>query len=449
MVESRWQRALRAIRVDLTPLRRYRDYRLLVLAATISLFGSFITMVAAPLQLKELTHSYVAVGLIGVAEFVPLMTFGLWGGAIADAFDRRRVVLVTELVQLACTATLVINSMLDRPHAWVIYVVAAGSAAATATQRPSVDALMPRLVPHEHQASASAVSGLQHNGAEIIGPALGGLLAVWSLPVAYGIDAATFVVSLLLFARIRPVPPSEHAEPVSWRGIGEGLRYAAGRRDLLGTYLIDIAAMTFAMPQALYPFLADEMHAPHALGLLYTAGAVGGVLATLTSGWTSRVHRQGLAIILAAMGWGVGMALAGAMLNLWWVLACLAVAGAADMVSGIFRSTIWNQTIPDHLRGRLAGIELLSFTSGPTLGNARAGLMARLGGVRFSIGVGGLACMGAVAVVAALLPDFARYDSRTDPHAVAERERRAGSGRRAVDAPGHGGAPGEPSLEQA
>lgn len=449
MADSTWQRALRAVRADLTPLRRFRDYRLLVAAASISLFGSYVTMVAAPLQLKDLTHSYVAVGLIGVAEFVPLMTFGLWGGAIADAFDRRRVVLLTEVVQLACTAGLTINSLLDRPHAWVIYVVAAGSAAATATQRPSMDALMPRILPHEHQPAASAIQGLQHNGAAIVGPALGGVLAVWSLPVAYGIDGTTFVVSLLLFARIRPVPPGDHAEPVSWRGIGEGLRYAAGRRDLLGTYLVDIVAMTFAMPQALYPFLADQLHAPHALGLLYAAGAVGGVLATLSSGWTSRVHRHGLAIIGAAIGWGGGMALAGVAPNLWWVLACFALAGAADMISGIFRSTIWNQTIPDHLRGRLAGIELLSYTSGPTLGNARAGLMARLGGVRFSIGGGGLACIGAVVAVAALMPQFTRYDSRTDPHAVAERQRRAGSGRRPVGAPAHPAASGQPGLEQA
>jgi MFS family permease len=413
-----------AVRLDITPLRRYRDYRLLVAAASISLFGSYITMVAAPLQMKELTHSYVAVGLIGAAEFVPLMTFGLWGGAIADAFDRRRVVLITEVVQLGCTAALIANALLDRPHTWVIYVVAAASAAATATQRPSMDAMMPRLVAHEHQSAASALGGLQRSGAEIIGPALGGLLAVWSLPIAYSVDVETFAISLLLFLRIRPVPPGEHAEPVSLAAIGQGLRYAAGRRELLGTYLIDIVAMGFAMPQALYPFLADQLHAPHALGLLYTAGAAGGVLATVTSGWTSRVHRHGLAIVLAATCWGGGMALAGLAMNLWWVLVCLAIAGAGDMISGVFRGAIWNQTIPDQLRGRLAGIELLSYTSGPTLGNARAGLMARLGGVRFSIGVGGLACIGGVALLAVMMPSFLRYDSRTDPHAVAERRRR-------------------------
>ena len=414
------------MRMDVTPLR-HRDYRLLVGAATISLFGSFFTMIAAPLQIKELTNSYVAVGLIGVAEFVPLMVCGLWGGAIADAFDRRRIVLVTEVVQLVCSAALMVNALLPDPQLWVIYAVAALAAGAVAVQRPSMDALMPQLVPHEQQGAASALLGLQHSSGEVVGPALGGLLAAWSLPVAYGADVATFVVSLLLFTRVRPVPVSEHAERVSLRRIAEGLRYAAGRRDLLGTYVVDIVAMAFAMPQALYPFLADQLHAPHALGLLYSAGAVGTLLATVSSGWTSRVHRHGLAIVLAAACWGGGMALAGIAPGLWSVLACLAFAGGADMVSGIFRGTIWNQTVPDHLRGRLAGIELLSYTSGPTLGNARAGVMARLGGVRFSIGVGGLACIGGVAVLAALLPSFVRYDSRTDPHAAAERARRSGA----------------------
>lgn len=415
---------LASAQIDLTPLRRHRDYRLLTLAATISLFGSMITMVAAPVQLKELTGSYVAVGLIGVAELVPILAFGLWGGAIADAYDRRTVVLATELANLVLTASLVANSMLDRPQIWVIYVAAGGSAAAMSIQRPSFDAIMPRVVPLADQPAASALVGLQHNSGEIVAPAIGGALAATSLPLAYGLDVATFVVSLALFVQIRPVPPGPHAQPVSLAGVWEGVRYAAGRRDLLGTYLIDIVAMAFAMPQALYPFLADQLHHSHELGLLYSAGAVGGVLATLFSGWTRRVHRHGLAIVLAAATWGVGMALAGVAPSFWLVLACLALAGGADMVSGVFRGTVWNQTIPDELRGRLAGIELLSYSAGPTLGNARAGLMARLGGVRFSIGVGGLMCIAGVAATAALLPSFLRYDARTDPHAVAERRAR-------------------------
>jgi MFS family permease len=239
-------------------------------------------------------------------------------------------------------------------------------------------------------------------------------------------------VSLALFVRVSRVPPTDAGQRVSAASVWEGLRYAAHRRDLLGTYLVDLVAMSFAMPQALYPFLADQLHHTRELGLLYSAGAVGGVLATLTSGWCARVHHHGRAIVLAATGWGAGMALAGIAPTFWLVLACLAVAGASDMISGVFRGTVWNQTIPDELRGRLAGIELLSYASGPTLGNARAGAMASVGGVRFSIGVGGLACIAGVGAAAVLLPSFWRYDARTDPHAVAERRRRAASADGAV-----------------
>ncbi len=414
-----------AVRMDTGPLRRHRDYRLLFFSGLVSYFGSAITMVAAPLQLKELTGSYVAVGLVGAAEFVPLVVFGLWGGAVADAVDRRTVVIVTEAAQLLLSAALVVNSLLPEPQVWVIYVVAVGAAAGSAVQRPSLDAMLPRLVPPEDQTAANALIGLQFDLGAIVAPALGGVLAAASMPAAYGTDVASFAVSLLLLKQVRRLPPGQHAARVSLAAVAAGVRYATGRRDLLGTYVVDVVAMSFAMPMALYPFLADELDAPWALGLLYSAGAVGSVLATLTSGWTARVHRHGLAIVLAATVWGAATALAGIAPGLWAVFACFALAGAADMISGIFRSTVWNQTIPDHLRGRLAGIELLSYSSGPAIGNARAGLMARAGGVRFSIGAGGLLCVGGVAVTAALLPAFLRYDSRTDEHARAERARRA------------------------
>ena len=257
-------------------------------------------------------------------------------------------------------------------------------------------------------------------------PGLGGLLALYSMPLAYLTDLLTFVISLVLLSRLRRAPrPVGTAEPVSLRGIGAGIRYAAGRRELLGTYLVDIIAMTLAMPEAVYPFLADSLHQEHALGLLYSAGSAGALLAGATSGWTSRVHRHGRAIVLAGTGWGAGMALAGLAPGLVWVLLALALAGAADMVSGLFRQTVWNQTIPEHLRGRLAGLELLSYSTGPTLGNARAGVMGQLGGARFSIGAGGVACVVGVLACAIALPPLVRYDNRTDPHAVAERQRRS------------------------
>ncbi|MGH3741989.1 MAG: MFS transporter, partial [Micromonosporaceae bacterium] len=307
----------------------------------------------------------------------------------------------------------------------------AAVAAFSSLQRPSIDGLTPRYVPHQMMSAAAALGSFRWNLGAILGPALGGLLIVWGgVAGAYVFDVVTFALSLVLMVRMRPSPAPQDAIRAGLTSIAEGLRYALRRRDLLGTYLVDIVAMLFAMPMALYPFLADELHAPWALGLLYSAGAVGSLLASATSGWTSHVHRHGLAIVLAAAAWGVAVGLAGLTMNagtaaLPLVLCLLTIAGAADMISGLFRSTIWNQSIPDSLRGRLAGIELLSFSSGPMLGNVRAGLMAQLGGVRFSIAAGGALCVAGVALAAALLPSFRRYDARTDEHLLAERERRA------------------------
>jgi len=264
--------------------------------------------------------------------------------------------------------------------------------------------------------------------ANILGTVLGGVLASYDVRLAYSADVASFAVSLLVFLRMTPLPrlgaevsPGVRATLAS---VGDGIRYAAGRRDLLGTYLVDTVAMTMAMPMALFPFFAAVLHSPHAVGLLYAADSIGALLAGAVSGWVRRVHRHGMAIVLAAGCWGAAMGLAGLMPNLLWALILLAVAGAADMVSGVFRGVIWDQTIPDDYRGRLAGIELLSYSIGPTLGNARAGFMA-VRGVRFAISAGGLLCVAGVAVTGALLPGFRRYDSRTDAFAQAERERRA------------------------
>jgi MFS family permease len=406
-----WRRVLKLVRMDLSPLRRYPDYRRLFLSGGISTLGSYITMVAAPLQLKILTGSYVVVGLIGAVELLPMLVFGLLGGAIADALDRRRVILSTEAVQLLCSAALMANALLARPQIWVIFAVAAVAVSASSIQRPSTEAMLARLVDDRDQSAASAMRGLQDTAGSILSPALGGVLAAWSLPAAYGVDVASFALSLVLLVRLPRLRPTASGATVSLAGIAEGARYALGRRDLLGTYLVDIAAMAFAMPEALFPFFADELRHPNLLGLFYSATAVGAAVVTLTSGWTARIRRHGRAIVLAALGWGAAITLAGLAPGLWLVLSCLALAGAADMVSGIFRSTIWNQTIPDHLRGRLAGIELLSYSTGPTLGNARAGFMARLGGVRFSVAAGGLLCMVSVVGLAAVLPGFRRYDA--------------------------------------
>jgi MFS family permease len=412
--------------MDLRPLRHSRDFRWVFASGLVTYLGSMVTMVALPFQVADMTGSYVAVGLIGLAELMPLIVFGLWGGAIADAADRRRVVLLTEFAMLALSGTLLVNALLPEPHLWILYVVAMLFAAVDGLQRPSLEAIIPRVVAHDELAAAGALNSLRWQVGSIVGPALGGLLiaafGVWS---AYAFDAVTFLVSGIALWRLRAIPPSEAAEPASIRRIGQSMRYAWSRKDLLGTYLVDLLAMIFAFPYALFPFLAQDLGAPWVLGFLYSAGAVGSLLATLTSGWTSHVHRHGRAIVLAAIAWGLAIAGVGLSTEVWVVLLMLGLAGAADMISGLFRMLIWNQTIPDELRGRMAGIELLSYSLGPTLGQVRATGVAQLTSLRTSLVSGGLLCAVGGVVLAAALPSLWRYDARTDPNAVREREVRA------------------------
>lgn len=410
---SRVGELLSGLVADLGPARRHPDFRRLFTATTVSGFGSAVTMVAAPLQVQRLTGSTTAVGLIGLVELVPLLVVGLWGGALADSADRRRVALASQVALALCAAALAVNAARTVPSLPPIYVVAAAAAAAWAVQRPSTDAMTPRLVPAGELAAAAALEGFAGSASQIAGPALGGLLAVANLPLAYTVDAAAAATAALLLARLPPIgqPPRgpDAVHPLGLAAIAEGLRFAVSRRELLGTYLVDITAMLLAIPESLYPFLAVELHHPRALGLLYSCGGVGAVLATATSGWVGRVRRLGLAVAVCAASWGTAIGLAGLAPGIVLVVLALVVAGGADMLSGVFRSTLWNRTVPDELRGRLAGIELLSYSSGPSLGGARAGLTASVIGVRAAIATGGLACVLGVGLVTAALPAFRRH----------------------------------------
>ncbi|PZG02577.1 MFS transporter, partial [Nonomuraea aridisoli] len=424
-MRHRVRRLVRHLSIDLSPLRDSRDYRLLFSSGVITMFGTMIAMVAVPYQMKELTDSYLAVGLVSLAEFVPMVVCGLWGGAIADALDRRKIIVLSEFGLLITSSALMVNAMLPNPQVWVLYVMGAASTGIACLQRPSLEAVIQQVVKHDQQSAAAVLSSLRWNFGAIVAPALGGLLlAQYGPALAYGLDSLTFLLSLLLLWRVSSLPPSEDAAPASLKSLVEGVRYAVRRHDLMGTYLVDIAAMLFAMATALYPFLADELRAPEALGLFYSAAAVGALIASVTGRWTARVRRHGLGVIIAATLWGVAVALTALAPNVWLVFVCIALAGAADMISGIFRMTMWNQTIPQEFRGRLAGIELLSYASGPMLGNARASLMANIGGTRFSLGAGGLLCVAAVLALAAALPKFRRYDATTDEHALTEKARR-------------------------
>ncbi|MFJ1702140.1 MFS transporter [Kitasatospora sp. NPDC088346] len=412
----------RGLLPDLTPWRSSRDFRLLWSSGCITSFGSFLTYVAVPLQIKELTGSSFAVGLVGAFELVPLIVFGLWGGALADAMDRRKLVLSAEAGLALLTGLLLLNALLPHPLLWPIYLVAALVAAVDGLQRPALDSLTPRIVAHDQLTAAFALNSLYRNVGSVAGPALAGIIvATAGVQTAFALDVATFGASLLLLARMRAVPPPTGAEKPSVRAVATGVKYAWSRKDLLGTYVIDTCAMLFAFPVAIYPFFASELHADWALGLMYGATAVGALAVSATSGWTSRIHRHGRMLVLAALGWGAAMALAGVAPNIWLVLLCLALAGGADQISGTARSTMWNQSIPDAVRGRMAGVELLSYSVGPQLGQVRAGGMAGLVGVRGSIWLGGLACVAGVVALTAALPRLLAYDDRTDAHAAAVR----------------------------
>jgi len=416
---------------DLAPWRSSRDFRLMWLAGVVTVFGSFLTYVAVPVQIKELTGSTLAVGAIGLVELVPLIVFGLYGGALADSVDRRKLIVYTEVALGLLSLLLLANTLVPHPAVWPLYVVAALTSALTGLQRPALDAIVPRVVPHEQLSAAAALNAVRWQVGAIAGPSLAGVLIAFAgLEWAYALDAVSFAISVGLGLGLRPSPAAHDAAKPSLRSIWEGGRYAWSRKELLGTYAIDLAAMFFAFPTAVFPFLADDLKAPWSLGLMYAAGTVGSLAVSLTSGWSSRVHRHGRMIVCAALAWGAAMAVAGWMDNVWLVLFFLAVAGGCDMISGIFRSTIWNQTIPDELRGRLAGIELLSFSVGPTLGQVRAGGMAALTGVRVSVWSGGLACIAAVGLLAGGLPKLMSYDARTDEHARALRESAGAAGAR-------------------
>jgi MFS family permease len=397
--------------MDLSPLR-YRDYRLLYAAQSVSLLGTMITSVALPYQMYRLTGSSWSVGLLGLAELVPLLATAFIGGALADAVDRRRIALATDMGLAAGSATLALIAATGA-SAWLIYLAAAWMSAVGGLQRPAMESLVPRLVDKGELHAAAGLGVIRGSVGMIAGPAVGGvLIASAGLTASYLADVLSYAVSLLCLWMIRAVPPTEGAERPSLAAVREGFTYARSRQELIGTYVVDFVAMVFGMPLALFPAVSDRLGGPSVLGLLYAAPAVGALGASLTSRWAPRVRRQGLAIMLAATIWGFAIIGFGFCETLWPALAYLALAGGADGISGIFRMTMWNETIPDALRGRLASIEMVSYMSGPLLGHVEAGAVAAAFGVSASVISGGALCVVGVLACGVWLPQFLRYDAR-------------------------------------
>lgn len=398
--------------IDLSPLRVSRDYRLLFFGQLISFFGSMMTFIVVPWQMYQLTQSSAMVGYIYLAEFVPMVILAFVGGALADYTDKRKMLRLTEIGQTSLTAILLLNSLLPQPQIWILFVCVAFHAGFAALQRPAFESFIQKIIPNELMASVMALNSIRFHIGMIVGPAVAGIIASQLSPaVAYSIDFVTFAASLIAVFLLRYIPAPENAERPSFRGVWKAVRYAFSRQELLGTYFIDIAAMFFAFPQALYPALA-VVYGDKYVGFFPAAIAIGALLASLTSGWTRNVHRHGAFVIGAALLWGVGILLFGMVDSIFLALLFLGAAGFFDMISGIFRGAIWNQTIPNYLRGRLASIEMISYLTGPMLGSAKMGIVAESFGVKTALVSGGILCVVSVLGTALFLPRFFTYDGR-------------------------------------
>jgi MFS family permease len=403
--------ARRRLLSDVTPLRESPQYRLLYAGELLAFLGSQLTVVAVPLQVYLQTRSSLAVGLVGLAQLGPLLACSLVGGVVVDAVDRRVLLVWVQLARGALSLGLVANALRPEPTLWPLYVLTAAGAGLQAVDAPARTAAIPAMVRRELLPAAAALHQILMQVGVVAGPAVAGLLVARAgLAAAYAIDVATFLLASLLALALRPLPPGAGAAHAGVASVMEGFRFLRGRRALQGTFLIDLNAMVFGMPRALFPALGTELFGggPGTVGLLYAAPGAGALLGALTAGWVGGVRRQGRAVLVAVTVWGAAITVFGLVSWLPLALALLAVAGAADVVSAVFRNAILQLTVPDGLRGRLAAIHIAVVTGGPRLGDAEAGAVAALTSPQVSVVTGGLACLAGVALLAWRIPELDR-----------------------------------------
>ncbi len=401
----------------------------LVLARAVSRVGANATATVVLLNLAHATGSPAAVGLLGGLEAPAVIMSGLYGGHLADRLDRRHLAVWLDVTMFALVTLLVVNALLPRPALAILYVVPVAVTAAATVQGGALDAMVPRVVPAEELTAASRWLSSSSQLGAIAGPLLGALLYTASGPGwAYGLDAASYLLSALLLAGLPAVPAAAQATGNIVRSLAGGLRYVRSRRDLVGSYLADLAAMALASPQVLLPFLGVELGAGSGAGVLFAAEAVGGLVMAVLSGWTRHVRRIGIGVLLAPLGYGLAVCLLAVVPSLPAAVAVLMVAGACDLLSVVFRDTMWNQSIPDHVRGRVAGVESVSYGLGAPVGTLLLGLLATATSLRTAAAAGGLSCAVALGIIAVTLPALARYRSLTpqDPREVHGEETRCG-----------------------
>ncbi len=408
----------RLLALDTTPLRASRAYRNLLVGDTVSVVGTQITAVAVPIQVYDQTGSPFAVGLVGLAGLLPIVLFGLYGGAVADAVDRRRLVLSTTVGQAVLSTVLLAQAVAGLHWTGLLYLVVAGQSGLFALDSPARQAFVPRLLPAHLLPAANALRQVEFNIGVSCGPLLAGILVGrFGFGSAYGLDAVSFTASLWAVAALPSMAPEGGGRRAGLASVVEGLRFLATRPVLLLTFVVDLVAMVFAMPRALFPAFASQVYGggPQTVGLLYSALAVGALLGALGGGWFGRIRRQGLAVLAAVIAWGVSVTLFGLTDRLWLGLLLLAAAGASDMISAVFRTAILQAAAPDEMRGRLGGVFIVVVAGGPRMGDGRAGAGASLVGLQGAVVAGGLACVGLTLAIAAVVPRFRAYDAR-DPH---------------------------------
>jgi len=412
--EARAPSLVRRIALDTRPLRDSQPFRRLWIGQAISIIGGEITFVAIPIQMYHLTHSTLAVGLLGFCTLGPLLVVPLVGGTLADAVDRRRLLLRTEVAVAVVSILLAVNAALPHPQVWALYVLLTLGTTAFSLGTPAMRSLLPKIVDQDQIAAASALEGMSSNLAAVAGPVLAGVLvSAIGFTSTYLVDVATFAASFASLWLLPALPPEPDADRPSVQSVLDGFRYVLTRPILLGIFLVDTNAMIFGMPMALFPAIGAKLGGgATVVGFLYAAPYAGALLASAVSGWVGHVRRQGIGVVVAAICWGIALILFGFATTLWVALVTLALAGAADYISAILRSVIVLNATPPSMRGRVTGIEFAQVASAPSLGNVESGAVASLTSIRFSVLSGGfLSVIGTIAL-AAFVPALRRYDSR-------------------------------------
>jgi predicted MFS family arabinose efflux permease len=399
------------ILVDLTPLRESRDFRLLFVGQLISMLGTQLTVVAIPYQVFRMTHSSLQVGAISLAQLLPFIAGALAAGPIGDSMDRRRIMVWTAAAMTVTAAAMAANAAVSHPSLIALYVVSSLAAGFMGFANTARMASVPGMVERRHIPAANAMMQIIIQVGTIVGPALSGVLLGIGLPLVYSLDAGSFVVAVVAAFLIHPIPPGEQSGLSPWQATKEGVRYLRSRQALQGVYVIDVNAMVFGMPRALFPAMAGSVFGGGTitLGLLYAAPGAGALIGALTAGWIAHVRRQGSAVIVAVIVWGAAITVFGLVHVIWIALVMLAIAGWADVISAVLRNTILQTSIPERFRSRMSSIQMAVVQGGPRLGDMESGAVATATNIGFSVVSGGLACMVGAVVVGALLPDFRRH----------------------------------------